>query len=132
MQVHQGSKFKIVHCKGAFDSFETALEDFPQNKRLSLKRWLFVQIERLGDGVRMSCETFPKEGELPKSQGRSNGNFFALKKIPIRGYCWRSITQHNTWFISHYIVKKKNKLSSKDTALVCSNWSRIEEQGDEF
>jgi len=132
MLVHQGSKFRIVHCKEAFESLECILENYPENKRMSLKNRLFKQIERLGDGVRMSGENFPKEGELPKSHGRSNGNFFAFKYIPIRGYCWRSKKQSNTWFISHYIVKTKKKLSKKDTALVCKNWLRIEEQSDEF
>jgi hypothetical protein len=132
MQVHQGKKFRVVHCEGALTDLEYLLEDCPKSKRSSLKQFLYKQIERLGDGIRIASHSFPKEAELPRSKGGDNGNFYALKKIPVRGYCWRSKTQHNTWFISHYALKRKDKLSRSDTARVHRNWIRIEENNHEF
>lgn len=45
-------------------------------------------------------ENFPREGKLPsKGSGESNGHFHALKRIPVRGYCWLSLNKnwHDAW-----------------------------------
>jgi hypothetical protein len=55
----------------------------------------------------------------------------ALKRKPVRGYCWKSKKYPNTWFISHYVHKKQDKLDSSDTHKVANNWHRIEIENDE-
>jgi len=55
----------------------------------------------------------------------------ALKRIPVRGYCWRSERCENTWFISHYVYKDYQKLKARDTERLGKNWLRIEVNGDE-
>ncbi len=94
---------------------------------------MILQIQRLADGERMSKENFPQEGELPKSKNNPNKTkkFNALKRIPIRGYCWLSEKHHDTYFISHYIYKDYDKLKERDTEIVGRNWKRIEVDGDE-
>jgi hypothetical protein len=92
---------------------------------------MIFQIQRLADGHPMSNENFPLEGELPGTGHKKKQRFRALKKIPVRGYCWKSEKHPNTWFISHYIHKKQNKLSDSDTQKVRNNWHRIEIQDDE-
>lgn len=75
----------------------------------------------------MSKENFPQEGVLPKQKNQSIAKKFnALKRIPIRGYCWLSGIHSNTYFISHYVYKNYDKLKEKDTAIVGKNWIRIE------
>ena len=129
---YKGSKFIVIHCKGALGSYEAALSKVDRRKHKSFTRGLILQIEKLANGHRMSKENFPKEGELPKRKGQQNTNKFnALKRIPIRGYCWLSEQHENTYFISHYIYKDHDKLKDSDVERVGANWRRIEEQGDE-
>jgi hypothetical protein len=129
----KGKKFVIVHCKGALESFDSAMESLPKKKREALKRGMILQIQRLADGHQMSKENFPREGKLPNKTGQhGNKHFHALKRIPVRGYCWLSQTQPDTYFISHYIYKDQSKLNGSDTIKVGSNWQRIEEHGYEF
>jgi hypothetical protein len=93
---------------------------------------MIQQIERLADGQRMSKENFPQEGNLPKRKGQQRAKKFnALKRIPIRGYCWLSDRCKNTYFISHYVYKDYDDLKDSDTKRVGANWRRIEEDGDE-
>jgi len=128
-----GSTFRVVHCKGAIDSLDIAIESVQAGKkRKSFIRGLIMQIKALANGKRMSKENFPSEGFLPKLKGQANAKRFkAFKRIPIRGYCWRSETHENTYFISHYVHKNYNKLKDADTNKVGNNWCRIEEKGDE-
>jgi hypothetical protein len=126
-----GSKCRIVHCEDALKSYLSAIQGVPCGKRSrSFTRSMMLQIERLADGQRMSKENFPQEGLLPAQAGPGK-NFNALKKIPIRGYCWKSSRYPNTYFISHYIFKTCDKLKDKDTKLVGRNWTRIEVDGYE-
>jgi hypothetical protein len=130
---YHGSSYRIVHCKGALDSLNVALDRVPKHKQKSFIRGLSHQINRLANGHKMSSENFPKEGELPKCNGgEKNGHFHAFKKKPVRGYCWRSKRFNNTYFISHYVLKDYQKLKERDTQIVAKNWHRIEESGDEF
>ncbi|WP_233080712.1 hypothetical protein [Rheinheimera soli] len=116
---HEGSKFTVEHCEGAIESFEEALISVtPHNKKSSIKRAIIQLIERLADGKQMSKENFPQEGQLPKS----NGKFNAFKKLPIRAYCWLSSKHPNTYFISHYTYKDKQKLDQRDIDKVHANW----------
>jgi hypothetical protein len=128
----EGEKFKVIHCKGAVESYEESLRHVDSQKRKSFTRSMIIQIQRLADGQRMSKENFPQEGVLPKQKEQSKTKKFnALKRIPIRGYCWLSDVHPNTYFISHYVYKDYGKLKDKDTAIVGKNWTRIEVNGDE-
>lgn len=127
----QGQKIRIVHCAGALESFYSALESVKQNKIGSLKRQMKSQVEKLADTGRLSNQHFPVEGRLPGAPGRPPRNYKALKRIPIRGYCWHSERYPGTIFISHYVSKDYEKLKKKDTQIVGNNWTRIEENGDE-
>lgn len=126
-----GSLLRIVHCKGAWDSFLEALECVPANKRNSIKAQMDLLIRRLSNGVRLSKDSFPPEGPLPSHAGRPGKQFYAFKKIPVRAYGWYSERVERTFFISHYIYKSKDKLAAKDTSRVQRNWRRIEVDGDE-
>lgn len=124
-----GRVFVIWHCRGALKSYYNALESVEANKRGKFTRSLIYQIERLANGEKISPIHFPKEDKLP---ARSDGeSFYALKRIPLRGYCWLSQRHSNTYFISHYINKRKDKLDRNDTKKVHNNWYRIEEGDDE-
>lgn len=127
-----GKRFTIVHCNGAYKSFSDSLASLPANKAKSLKRQMVLQITKLANGDRMSKENFPQEGLLPSLKGQhKKKKFNALKRLPIRGYCWLSDKYENTYFISHYIHKKTDKLKDKDVQIVGNNWTRIEVNGDE-
>lgn len=127
-----GSRFTIVHCEGALESFYDALESVKASKKESLKRGMAQQIQRLADGNRMSKENFPQEGDLPKRRGQQKAKKFnALKRLPIRGYCWLSERHKHTYFISHYVYKDYDKLKEKDTKRIGDNWLRIEVNGDD-
>lgn len=132
-QSFTGKRFRIVHCEGARESFKEALSHVPVKHAKKFNRSMPIQIQRLADGHQMSKETFPQEGYLPKKPGQTTAKKFnALKKIPIRGYCWLSERCINTYFISHYTHKDQQKLKPRDTNIVGANWRRIEENNDEF
>lgn len=130
---YKGDAFTVIHCNGALKSFEKALARVhPANKQRRMTRNIISQIKRLSNGDKLSREHFPKEAALPRLAGQtSTEHFNALKRMPIRGYCWKSQTRPNTYFISHYIYKNYNDLSSDETKKVINNWRRIEENGDE-
>ncbi len=130
--IYKGSKFTVVHCEGALDSYAAALKSVEARKRKSFTRGIIMQIQRLADGHRMSRENFPQEGDLPKKKGQQKAKKFnALKRIPIRGYCWLSDSHNNTYFISHYVYKNFDDLRESDSNKVRTNWRRIEEDEDE-
>lgn len=126
-----GSLLRIVHCLYAWESFIEALEHMPPNKRDSIKTQMDVMVNHLANGKRFSKDSFPQEGLLPSSPGKPGKHFYAFKKIPIRAYGWYSERFKKTFFISHYVYKKQDKLAQKDTIRVQGNWTRIEVDGDE-
>ncbi len=129
---YKGSKFTVKHCEGALESYDSALNSVDARRRGSFTRRIIQQIERLANGHRMSRENFRQEGDLPKRKGQQKAKkFYALKRIPIRGYCWLSERNKDTYFISHYIYKDYDGLKEKDTSRIGNNWWRIEENGDE-
>lgn len=129
--VFEGRTLRIVHCKGALDSFYSALASLKRSQRASKILRMKTQVEKLADTGMLSREHYPEEGNLPSSAGKSRRKFKALKRIPIRGYCWHSDRHPNTVFISHYISKDYQKLKRKEAQKVGNNWKRIEEDGDE-
>lgn len=129
---YTGSRFTVIHCEAALESLENALAGVNASKRKSLILGLILQIERLANGERMTKENFPQEGDLPKRKGQQKAKKFnALKRKPIRGYCWFSEQIQSTYFVSHYIYKDHGRLKPGDTSRVGANWRRIEEDGDE-
>ncbi|WP_049780559.1 hypothetical protein [Nitrosococcus halophilus] len=126
MEDYQGKKYRVIHCEGARESFESALEHAPKHLQDSYRARMRRIREYLADGRRLSKETFPKEGKLP-----DGSHFWALKKIPIRAYVWLSTKSQRTFYISHYIYKKRDKLVKSDIKRVCDNWRKIEEGEDE-
>lgn len=128
----EGKSCTVVHCKNALKSFHEALQSVHPSKRKNYTDSMILQIQRLADKGRLSKEFFPAEGNLPKKKGQAaTKKFNALKRKPIRGYCWKSETHENTYFISHYIKKDFDKLAQEDTDKVGNNWRRIEENGHE-
>ena len=117
----------MVHCHGALDSLEQALQGVEARKRCKFKNTLALQVERLANGQRFSKEHFRDEADLPVNPltGKRD-KFWALKRIPVRGYCWKSARHTNTWFISHYVHKDYNKLKKKDIEKVHNNWRNVE------
>jgi hypothetical protein len=128
-EFYKGARFTVMHCAGARDSFNKALQRIEKAKRLSLTNQIVIQITRLASGAQMSNASFPKEGELPRKSGRAKKHFYALKKIPLRVYCWYSDRIPGTIFISHYTYKDRQKLADSDTSKVGLNWIRVEENG---
>jgi|TARA_R100000501_G_C2560403_1_gene71301 hypothetical protein len=128
-----GGRFRVVHCDGAVESYWEALKHVKAGKAKSFTNRMIAQIKRLAEGQPMSQGSFPKEGELPKQPGQQRTkHFYALKRIPIRGYCWRSKTRPDTYFISHYVYKDYDDLADRDIQKVGNNWRRVEEDGDDY
>jgi len=126
-QTYTGDVFTVIHCEDALQSYLEALKGVEARKREKFTRAMEQQIMRLANGHRMSKENFPQEGNLPSKPGQTrNKKFNALKRIPIRGYCWLSDSHPATYFISHYVHKKKAKLDPKDTQRVGDNWRALE------
>jgi hypothetical protein len=126
----KGSKFTIVHCRNAVDSWSESISHLQKAKAKSMLRQMTLQLCRLADGQRMSKENCPQEGSLPPVNGNKS-SFYAMKRIPIRGYFWHSQAKELTIFVSHYIYKDHGKLRQKDTDRVCNNWRRVEEDGND-
>lgn len=119
--LYQGTHCAIVHCSGAEQSLNVALEHVGKQKRGSLHRRLMQQMMRYADGDRLSSDNFPSEGKLPDKK-----KFYAFKKLPIRAYCWQSNICKRTLFISHYVFKDQKKLNSSDADQVGRNWEKKE------
>jgi len=76
MKDYEGTVFHIIHCEGAIDSFYEALKRVQKHKQESLKAQMLSLIERLGNGHKLSVDSFPTEGDLPKG-----GSFRAIKNF---------------------------------------------------
>ena len=119
---YKGSKYNVIHCDGAIDSLNKAMERVPAHEKRTRKAQMLRLIERLGDGMNMPRDSFPDEGVLP-----DGSNFKAFKKLPLRAYLWLSKRYQNTYFISHYIYKDYQKLKKSDIEKVKANWRKKEE-----
>jgi hypothetical protein len=130
--VFKGDCHTIVQCAGALKSLSLALKSVtPTKKHASMIASIQVQIERLSSGKRSADLSVRKEGMLPSYNGKPRKNFWAIKKIPIRGYYWESERVDMTYFISHYIYKDFDDLHDSDVTKVCNNWGRIEREKHE-
>lgn len=130
---YHGNRNLVRHCRKAVDSYTKASMSLaPHKKKRRITLQLINQLERLAHGEEMSKETFRREAKLPGRVGRQEDRYFyALKRIPIRGYCWESERLDNTYFISHYIYKDFDNLDDRDTERLKNNWRRIEVDNDE-
>lgn len=127
MDDYEGTRYKVIHCEGAKESFLDELaKHVPSNLHPNYKARMRGLRRRLADGHRMSKENFPKEGKLPDGT-----HFRALKKIPLRAYIWQSNKHAGTFFISHYVFKNYDKLKQSDIKKVCDNWTKYEESNHE-
>ena len=86
-----------------------------RKKGESLSSCLEKLIERKCSGERMATGSWVSEGELPKGVGM----FHAIKKLPLRCYCW---VEHGTLCISHYVYKDQKKLAQSDIDRVGASW----------
>ncbi|HFS1611925.1 TPA: hypothetical protein ACHVVP_005034 [Klebsiella pneumoniae] len=127
----KGKCYTVVHCRGALKSLKDALRSMPAKKQKTMVLSLQLQIERLASGMRTADLSVRKEGLLPSFEGRPAKHFWAIKKIPLRGYYWESDIHFMTYFISHYIYKDFDKLDDSDILKVRNNWSRVERGNDE-
>ncbi|HDU3463029.1 TPA: hypothetical protein RFL89_001377 [Klebsiella aerogenes] len=125
-KIYKG-EFSVIQCKGALASLTVAMKSVtPAKRQKSMLMNLLLQIERLSTGKRSVELSVRKEGELPSYNGKPKKNFWAIKKIPIRGYYWESERVTRAFFISHYIYKDFDDLHDSDIKKVCNNWDRIE------
>jgi hypothetical protein len=130
--IFEGECHTVIHCKGALKSLAVAIESVsPTKKQKRMIISLRLQIERLSSGKRTPDLSVRKEGLLPSYEGKPAKNFWAIKKIPIRGYYWESERVFMTYFISHYIYKDFDELQDSDVTKVCNNWDRIERESHE-
>ncbi len=128
-----GDCYTVAHCSGALKSLSSAIKSVsPAKRQRSMMISLQLQIERLASGKRSPDLSIRKEGLLPSYKGRPAKNFWAIKKIPIRGYYWESERVEMTYFISHYIYKDFDLLHESDSTKVCNNWDRIERGNHDY
>ena len=129
---YKGECHTVVHCSGAMKSLAIAIKSVsPTKKQRAMMISLQLQIERLSSGKRAPDLSVRKEGLLPSYDGKPGKSFWAIKKIPIRGYFWESERVYMTYFVSHYIYKDFDELHDSDVQKVCNNWDRIERGLDE-
>lgn len=127
--IFEGECHTVIHCEGALKSLAVAIKSVsPTKKQKRMIISLRLQIERLSSGKRTPDLSVRKEGLLPSYEGKPAKNFWAIKKIPIRGYYWESERVFMTYFISHYIYKDFDELQDSDVTKVCNNWDRIERE----
>lgn len=132
-KIFVGDCYKVIHCSGALESLKKAIRSVtPAKKQKSMVVSIRLQIERLGSGMRTPDLSVRKEGMLPSYNGKKAKHFWALKKIPIRGYFWESERCHMSFYISHYIYKDFDELRDSDTQKVHNNWDRIERGLDDY
>lgn len=87
----KGNCFTVTHCNGALKTLSDVIRSVtPAKKQKTMVVNLRLQIERLASGKRTPDLSVRKEGVLPSYNGKPSKNFWAIKKIPIRGYYWES------------------------------------------
>jgi hypothetical protein len=132
----KGASKTVIHCEGAKKSLDKALDSVkPSKKRQRFLNFLELSLDRLANGDRlagMPHDGVPdnqkpvKEGALPGLLGHTTGHFWAIKKIPIRGYGWDGVKNRTHIYISHYVYKDQQSLSKADTDRVHRNFRKME------
>ena len=113
----QGLKRRIIHAPGALGSWEKEAAKLTDRKATEIEGFLIALFDAWIDNSRLNTRWAVPEGDLNKDK-----KFFAIKRIPIRGYFWYSDVRKNTIIISHYVYKKWQKLRTKDIKKVKLNW----------
>ncbi|MCO8052630.1 hypothetical protein NI531_18075 [Proteus penneri] len=121
-QTYNGLKFVVSHCDGALETFHESASKLKDKEAKLMEMKIAIQLKRLSDGKAMSRDSFVAEGNLPNGK-----KFYAIKRVPVRGYLWLSSKLRCTYYISHYKYKDHQKLRSKDTNTIHANWRKIEE-----
>lgn len=127
--IYSGKVYDIWFCKKT----QKELEQIPDRevvvRRLTNLTNDWKRLADLGKQA-LSREHFPSESATPLV-GSNSDKFYCFKRIPLRAYCWFSVTHENRVYISHFIHKKKIKLDSRDIEKASNNWRRVEQNGDE-
>ncbi|MFH6895118.1 hypothetical protein ACHCAL_13815 [Providencia huaxiensis] len=121
LKTYNGEKFVVTHCDGAIDTFLESLKSLKDKEAKVMEMKVVLQLKRLADGKAMAKESFVSEGTLPNGK-----KFYAIKRVPVRGYLWLSSKLRCTYYVSHYIYKNHQKLKDKDKDMIHSNWRKIE------
>lgn len=127
----KGVHFDVYATEDAQASLTVALDSVEARKRDKFKTKLRVAIEYLANNLPhdLSTTTYPPEGNFS-----SNGivvPLFAIKKIPVRAYFWRSKRDSKKIVISHFIAKKRDDLDSADVTRAKRNFE-LAEKGEKL
>lgn len=124
--MYKGVHFDVYATEDAQASLTVALDGVEARKRDKFKTKLRVAIEYLADNLPydLSTTTYPSEGSF--SLYGIVVPLFAIKKIPVRGYFWRSKRESRRIVISHFIVKKRDDLDPADVSRAKRNYELVE------
>lgn len=100
----------------AWDSLSDALQGLPQKQAVRLRAALEALIDRRRNQLPMADGSWVSEGTL-----KDGTRFYAIKKLPIRCYCW---VAGDTLCVSHFVEKKWPKLRASDVDRVQASWQR--------
>jgi len=135
MLEYRGSRLTIRYCEqpsGDADpatwqppSWQEAVNHVPAKKHNAIWAKMVARREILANkGQLRSPDYWNTEGDLPDGKP-----FYAIKPdTKIRAYGRYSKRYRGVFYISHFAFKKGQKLSSKNTMRVITNWRNIEEQ----
>ena len=128
MPRYTGERLCIEYGEDADKTFQEALSKIPPNKR-----------ERAKAQIRALMELLCERGRLrsPDQFRNEEDGFYAIKgKDGLRAYGWfankkAGVTVRGIFAISHFILKKKDKLDPKDKAKMIESRRRYENHGIE-
>lgn len=125
--IYRGVYFDIYATEDAVASLEVALNGVEARKRGKFKIKLRIAIEYLANNLPhdLTRNTYPAEGYFNTNKGVEIP-LFAIKKIPVRAYFWRSKTHARRIVISHFIVKKWDDLDPADVRRAKRNFEALE------
>lgn len=123
-----GDKYTVRHSEEALDTLMEALSHVPKAKRFNYLRFIYITMTAVANGERLSKGTLVAEEEV------TNGKrYYALKKIPIRGYFFYCSGEKNPndslAYICFYIFKNYQSLGKNITPRVKSHFNRKAYEG---
>lgn len=133
MVEYQGARLTIRYCEQPDEeqdcreawsppSWLEAIDGIPEQKRKNVIAQLIARRKTLADNASLrSPDYWNTEGLLPNGK-----HFYAIKSGALRGYGWFSDKHKSVFYISHFALKKGQKLSKKDARRVKQNWLHIE------
>jgi hypothetical protein len=131
---YRGARLTIRYCEQPPDgadpetwqppSWHEALTGIPPKKHDGVIAKLVARRGFLADqGQLRTPDYWNTEGELPDGK-----RFYAIKADDLRAYGWFSGRHKGVFYISHFALKKGQKLAKKDARRVIQNWRQIEDQ----